>query len=234
MDIKCISNMYKKLENKLNLNFKDMHLLKNAFIHRSYLNEHKDSSFTSNERLEFLGDAVLELVTTEYLYLNYLNPEGDLTNWRSALVRGRTLASIARDLDLGSYLQLSHGEEKSGGRDKDYLLANTFEALIGAVYLDLGYKKAQKLITDFLLIHLNEILSEGSHIDSKSKFQEVVQDKVSVTPIYKLIHEEGPDHDKTFVMGAYIKDRMVGKGSGNNKQDAEQSAAKDALSRLKW
>ncbi len=226
--------MYEKLEKQIGLKFKTYDLLKNAFIHRSYLNEHKKAGLEHNERLEFLGDAVLELVVTEYLYLNYPNPEGDLTNWRSALVKGEMLAKISRELSLGEYLSLSHGEEKSGGRDKDYLLANTFEALIGVIYLELGYKKAQKFIDKFLLIHLKGILESGSHIDAKSKLQEIAQEKVATTPSYQVQNEEGPDHDKIFTMGAYIGDRMIGKGKGNSKQVAEQKAAEDALKRLKW
>ncbi len=226
--------MYKDLEEKIGLKFKDKDLLKNAFIHRSYLNEHKSSKFESNERLEFLGDAVLELVVTEYLYLNYPNSEGELTNWRSALVKGKTLASISRELKLGYYLHLSHGEERSGGREKDYLLANTFEALIGAIYLEFGYKKAAEFIDNFLLIHLEDILEAGSHIDSKSKLQEMAQERIGTTPVYQMLHDEGPDHEKTFTMGAYIGDRIVGKGKGNSKQVAERKAAEDALRRLKW
>ena len=226
--------MYKKLEKKLGLKFKDWHFLRNAFVHRSYLNEHKSSKLESNERLEFLGDAVLELIVTEYLYTNYPNPEGDLTNWRSALVKGEMLAKIASELDLGEYLYLSHGEESSGGRTKDYLLANTFEAVIGVIYLELGYEKAKKFIEKFLLVHLKDILEKGAHIDAKSKFQEIAQEKAGVTPIYQLLHDEGPDHDKIFTMGAYVEDRIVGKGKGSSKQSAEQKAAEDGLKRLKW
>jgi len=226
--------MYKKLEEITGLKFKDYHLLRKAFVHRSYLNEHKDSKLESNERLEFLGDAVLELVVTEYLYSNYPNPEGDLTNWRSALVKGEMLAKIATELELGEYLFLSHGEEKSGGRKKDYLLANTFEALIGVIYLELGYKKAEAFISEFLLVHLEDILDSGSHIDAKSKLQEKAQEKVGQTPAYEVEAEEGPDHDKIFTMMAYIGERMVGKGKGSSKQEAEQKAAEDALKRLKW
>lgn len=226
--------MYEKLEKQIGLKFKTYDLLGNAFIHRSYLNEHKSAGLEHNERLEFLGDAVLELVVTEYLFLNYPNPEGDLTNWRSALVKGEMLAKISRELNLGEYLSLSRGEEKSGGRDKDYLLANTFEALIGVIYLELGYKKSQKFINEFLLVRLKGILESGSYIDAKSKLQEIAQEKVAITPSYSVQHEEGPDHDKTFTMGAYIGDRLVGKGEGNSKQVAEQKAAEDALERLKW
>jgi len=226
--------MYKKLEEKIGIKFKSHDLLKVAFVHRSYLNEHKDTKLEHNERLEFLGDAVLELIVTEYLYLNFPNPEGELTNWRSALVKGEMLAKIARQLNIGEYLQLSHGEEKSGGREKDYLLANTFEALIGVIYLELGYEKAKKFVTKFLLVNLDEILKTGAHIDAKSKFQELSQDKVGITPAYKLLHDEGPDHDKKFTMGAYIGEKLVGKGVGSSKQIAEQKAAEDSLERLKW
>lgn len=226
--------MYKELEEKIGLSFKNHDRLRTAFVHRSYLNEHKDSKFDHNERLEFLGDAVLELAVTEYLYSNYPNPEGDLTNWRSALVKGETLAGIARELGLGELLFLSHGEEKSGGRAKGYLLANAFEALVGVIYLEFGYAEASGFIARFLLVHLPEILRTGSHIDAKSRFQEIVQEKAGVTPSYQLLAEAGPDHSKDFTMGAYIEERLVGKGSGNSKQIAEQKAAEDALERLKW
>ncbi|MBU1018277.1 ribonuclease III [Patescibacteria group bacterium] len=229
-----MSPMYKKLEKKIGLKFKDWHLLRVAFVHRSYLNEHKDSKLGSNERLEFLGDAVLELVVTEHLYITYPNPEGELTNWRSALVKGEMLAKISQELKLGEYLYLSHGEENSGGRKKDYLLANTFEALIGVIYMELGYEKAKEFIHKFLLVHLEGILEKGGHIDAKSKFQEIAQEKLGVTPLYQLLHDEGPDHDKVFTMGAYVEERVVGKGKGSSKQIAEQKAAEDALKRLKW
>jgi ribonuclease-3 len=226
--------MYKELEKKIGIKFKNYDLLRTAFVHRSYLNEHRDSKMDHNERLEFLGDAVLELVVTEYLYSNFPNPEGELTNWRSALVKGEMLAKIAKELKVGELLFLSHGEEKSGGREKDYLLANTFESLIGAIYLEFGYKKAKKFIEKFLLVHLEGILKTGAHIDAKSKLQEIAQEKVGVTPVYKVQHEEGPDHEKMFTTGAFIGDRIVGKGKGGSKQIAEQKAAEDALKRLKW
>ncbi len=226
--------MYKKFEKQIGMKFKNWHLLRTAFVHRSYLNEHKSSELVHNERLEFLGDAVLELIITEHLYCEFPNPEGDLTNWRSALVKGKMLAKVAKELNIGEYLFLSHGEEKSGGREKDYLLANTFEAVIGVIYLELGYKKAKKFIDKFLLVRLDEILKTGSHIDAKSKLQEIAQEKVGVTPAYQIQHEEGPDHDKMFTMGAFIGERMIGKGKGSSKQIAEQVAAEDALKRLKW
>ena len=226
--------MYKKLEKLIGIKFKDWHLLRTAFVHRSYLNEHKESELTHNERLEFLGDAVLELIVTEYLYSNFPNPEGELTNWRSALVKGEMLAKVSKQLEIGSYLYLSRGEESSGGREKDYLLANALEALIGVIYLEFDYKKGQKFVQKFLLVHLEDILKTGSHIDAKSKLQEIAQEKVGVTPAYQLLHEEGPDHNKIFTIGAHIGDRLVGKGNGSSKQLAEQKAAEDALKRLKW
>lgn len=225
---------YSELEKEIGLKFKDQALIQNAFVHRSYLNEHRKSGLKSNERLEFLGDAVLELVVTEYLYKNYPNPEGELTNWRSALVKGQMIAKVARNLNLGSYLFLSKGEENSGGRDKDYLLANTFEAVIGVIYLESGYQASEEFIKKFLLVHLKSILENRSYIDSKSKFQEIAQEKAGITPSYNLIDEEGPDHNKTFTMGAYLDEKVVGKGKGNSKQAAEQKAAADAIKRLKW
>ncbi len=217
--------MYEKLEEQIGLKFPDQEKLKAAFIHRSYLNENKKAKLESNERLEFLGDAVLELIATDYLYKNYPNPEGELTNWRSALVKGDMISQVARELHLGDYLYLSRGEEKSGGRDKDYLLANTFEALIGVIYLELGYEAADVFVCKFLIVHLEDILKKGSHIDAKSKLQEKAQEKLSLTPNYDLKGEEGPDHDKIFTMAAFIGERMVGRGKGGSKQDAEQKAA---------
>ncbi len=212
----------------------DMDLFERVFIHRSYVNEHRQEKLESNERLEFLGDAVLELVTTEYLYKNFDNPEGDLTNWRSALVKGTTLATIAAELDLGQYLKLSRGEEKSGGREKDYLLANTVEALIGFIYLQGGYPKAQLFIHRFILVKLQEILEKKLHIDSKSFFQETSQDQLGITPTYDVLHHEGPDHQKTFTMGVYLEEELIGQGKGSSKQAAEQNAARDALIKKGW
>ncbi|EKD63451.1 MAG: hypothetical protein ACD_51C00278G0004 [uncultured bacterium] len=224
---------YQNLEKLIGIKFKDEHLLDQAFIHKSYVNEASEDK-EHNERLEFLGDAVLELVVTEFLYKTYKNPEGDLTNWRSALVRGANLAEIAKKLGLNKYLYLGRGEEKSGGREKGYILANTVEALIGAIYLDKGYKDAHKFITKFIVCYLGEILEKGSYIDSKSKFQEISQSKFNITPVYQLIEESGPDHDKSFKMGVYIGDKMYGEGSGSSKQQAEQNAAGDALKKTGW
>lgn len=228
-------NRYLELEQKINITFTDKSLLDTAFVHKSYINEHKDKKKAHNERLEFLGDAVLELVVTEFLYKNYpLEEEGVLTNWRSALVKGKHLAEIAVQLDLGLYLYLSRGEERSGGRKKSYILANTLEALIGAIYLDQDYKVAHGFIDHFIIKRLEEILEKGLHIDSKSRFQELSQELFGITPEYKLIKEDGPDHDKVFTMGAYIGEELVAEGSGSSKQKAEQNAATEAMKVKQW
>jgi len=226
--------MFSDLEKIIGVKFKNIKLLKNIFIHRSYLNESRGKGLESNERLEFLGDAVLELITTEYLYLNFPNPEGELTNWRSALVKGENLAKVAETLNLNNYLQMSHGEEHSGGRNKKYILANTMEALIGGIYLDRGFLVAKKFITKFIIVHLKEIIEKGLHIDAKSHFQELAQEKLSVTPVYQVLETAGPDHAKNFTMGVYLKKELIGTGSGVSKQAGEQAAAKDALKNKKW
>jgi ribonuclease-3 len=230
-----VLNRYEELEKKINIVFKDKKLLELAFVHKSYVNEHKDKKIEFNERLEFLGDAVLELVVTEFLYKNYpTEPEGVLTNWRSALVKGKHLAEISNELNLGVYLYLSRGEEKSGGRKKNYILANTLEALIGGIYLDQGYKEAHGFIDEFILKRLEEILKKGSHIDAKSQFQEMSQDLLGITPEYRVIKEEGPDHDKVFTMAAYVGEELIAEGNGSSKQKAEQEAAHEALKAKKW
>lgn len=223
-----------KLEKQINFKFKDRKLLKTAFIHKSFLNECKNSNLDHNERLEFLGDAVLELITTEHLYSHYDKPEGVLTNWRSALVKGENLAEMARKLKLGEYLLLSRGEELGGGRNKNYLLANVFEALVGAIYLDQGYEPSKKFIHRFVIHYLEEIIDKGLHIDPKSLFQEISQEKTSFTPEYRVLEESGPDHQKIFTMGVFLNDELIGEGQGNNKQDGEQTAAQDALKNKKW
>lgn len=225
---------YDELEKLIGIIFRNKDLLDNAFVHKSYVNEYKKEILNSNERLEFLGDAVLELVVTEFLYKTYPNPEGELTNFRAALVRGNNLAIISQKLYLGQYLYLSRGEEKSGGREKNYILANTCEALIGAMYLDQGYEITHRFIHKFIIIYLDKILQEGLHIDAKSRFQEMSQEKMNITPVYKTLNEEGPDHDKTFKMGVYLNDELIAEGVGKNKQTAEQEAAKNALKIKDW
>lgn len=225
---------YTKLENQIKIKFQNLDLYNNAFTHRSFVNENRTEKVENNERLEFLGDAVLELIATDFLYKNYPDPEGILTNWRSALVKKETLALISKELGLGAYLFLGKGEDNTGGREKDYILANTFEAFLGAIYLDCGYAVAEKFVKTYLLVKLEKILSEGSHIDAKSHFQEIAQEKENITPNYKLIKAEGPDHAKMFTMGAFLGEELIGLGTGNNKQSAEQIAAKDALDKKGW
>ncbi|NOS67543.1 MAG: ribonuclease III [Candidatus Peribacteraceae bacterium] len=220
------------LERAIGINFKKKDFLRQALIHRSSVRE--SQAYGNNERLEFLGDAVLELATTEYLYQLSDKPEGELTNWRSALVQGEHLAEIAKDLELGQYLSMSRGEEASGGRTKVSTLANAFEAVIGAVYLDKGYDVAKKFCEDFVLHDLDRLLAAGKHRDEKSVFQEMVQEKTGVTPHYEVVVEEGPDHDKEFTMAVYIGEERVAEGKGNSKQRAEQAAAKAALTVKGW
>ncbi|MBT4384150.1 ribonuclease III [Candidatus Peregrinibacteria bacterium] len=223
-----------ELEEQSGLNFDDKDLLRLAFIHKSFVNEHENET-KCNERLEFLGDAVLELVVTDFLFKVYpKEPEGALTNWRSALVKGRNLAKVAQQLQLGDYLLLSRGEDLSGGREKDYILANTTEAFIGAIYLDKGYNDASKFIKDHIIVLLEEIISQGLHIDAKSRVQELAQEKFSCTPRYEMLEDSGPDHDKVFVMGIYFGKNLVGKGGGPSKQEAEQAAAHEALKAHNW
>ena len=223
------------LEKKLGIKFKDKDLLTQAFVHRSYLNENPDFRLDQNERLEFLGDAVLELVVTEHLYKDYPNKaEGELTNWRAALVNAKMLAIIAEELGLNDFLLLSRGEAKELGKARQYILANTFEAFVGAVYLDLGYDESDKFIKKYLFKKLPEIIKNGLYKDSKSKFQEEAQDKEGITPVYKVVKEWGPDHKKKFTVGVFLGDNMVAEGEGYSKQEAEEAAAKEALRVKNW
>lgn len=220
---------------KIKIKFNNLDLLKTALIHRSYINEHPDLSLEHNERLEFLGDAVLELVTTEFLFNNYDNPEGELTNWRAALVNGAMLAKISREIDLEKYLYLSKGEAKDNNiKARNYILANAMEAVIGAIYLDSGWDMAKEFITKYILKELPEILEKKLYIDSKSLFQEQAQEKVGITPSYQVLSESGPDHNKTFVIGVYLEDELVTEGKGTSKQEAQMDAAQNALENKKW
>ncbi len=214
---------------KLKVNFKDINILVTAFTHRSYLNEHKKTVKEHNERLEFLGDAVLELVVTEYLYLNYKEAEGILTNWRSALVRTESIGDAATKLDFEPLLRLSRGEKRGSDRARAQILANTYEAVIGAIYLDQGYDVSKKFIMDTLVVTLPEILATGSWMDSKSYLQELSQSIEGFTPAYRVLNEDGPDHDKTFTVGVFVGDKLRGQGVGPSKQIAQQKAAAEAL-----
>lgn len=226
---------FKKLESAIGVSFKDSNLLRNAMVHRSYLNEHKDFSLDNNERLEFLGDAVLELVVTHYLFDNFTEPEGILTNWRSSLVNGDHLAKRAEDLGLYDYLYLSKGEaQDTNVKGRNYILANAYEALIGAIYLDQGYEVAKKFITERLIVHLQQIIEEKSYIDSKSNFQERAQEFMGITPRYRVISESGPDHNKIFVIGVYLDNELIAEGKGSSKQEAQTNAANAALEVKQW
>lgn len=213
----------------LGVTFNNIDLLITAFTHRSYVNEHRKTAKEHNERLEFLGDAVLELVSTEYLYGNYDEPEGILTNWRSALVRTESISAAASRNNFEPLLRLSRGEKRGTERARAQILANCYEAVIGAVYLDQGYDAASKFIHDSLLTTFEEILKTGSWMDPKSHLQEIVQSKEGHTPIYKVLSEEGPDHDKVFTIGVFVNGELKGKGSGPSKQIGQVAAADSAL-----
>lgn len=214
---------------KLGGEFADLQTLITAFTHRSYLNEHKKSASEHNERLEFLGDAVLELVVTEYLYTNYEEPEGILTNWRSALVRTESIGAAATRLGFEPLLRLSRGEKRGTERARAQILANSFEAVTGAIYIERGYEGAKQFITDNILSTFEEILRTGAWMDPKSRLQEVVQGQIGSTPVYRVLSEEGPDHEKEFTVGVYVDDALVGQGNGPSKQAAQVSAASAAL-----
>jgi len=219
-------------EDVLKVKFKDPQILITAFTHRSYLNEHKKTVSEHNERLEFLGDAVLELVVTEYLYNNYSEPEGILTNWRSALVRTESISAAADKLGCEPLLRLSRGEKRGTDRARAQILANCFEAVIGAVYLDQGYEVAKRLIDETILSTFADILATGSWLDPKSRLQEVAQSQLGHTPVYKVIEEVGPDHDKIFTVAVSVQDKIYGSGKGPSKQAAQQVAAQAALKKL--
>jgi ribonuclease-3 len=214
---------------KIGFEFENIDLLVTALTHRSYLNEHRKSTEVHNERLEFLGDAVLELVVTDYLYRNYDEPEGILTSWRSALVRTESIAEAGQDLGYESLIRMSRGEKQGSERARYQILANSFEAVIGAVYVERGYEAAAEFVAANIISRLEGILASGSWRDPKSHLQEVSQRIDGHTPKYRVIDEQGPDHDKMFELGVYVGSKLVGKGSGHSKQAAQQEAAKSAL-----
>lgn len=226
---------YKPLEARLSYVFRDQSILIQSLTHRSYLNEHSDYAYDHNERLEFLGDAVLELIVTEHLYKNYANPEGELTNWRAALVNAKTLAGIATQLEFEEYLLMSKGEAKDkNSKARMYILANAIEAIIGAIYLDGGVKAAEGFIHKHILSHLPFILKNQLYIDPKSKFQETAQELMGVTPSYKVLKESGPDHNKQFTVGVFLDKELIAIGSGTSKQEAQIAAAQAGLEAKKW
>lgn len=213
----------------LGVDFKKIDLLITAFTHRSYLNEHRKTAHEHNERLEFLGDAVLELVVTEYLYSNFEEPEGILTNWRSSLVRTESISAAADKFNFEPLLRLSRGERRGSERARGQILANSYEAVVGALYIDQGYEASKIFIQKSILATFKDILDSGSWMDPKSHLQEVAQNREGHTPIYKVLSEEGPDHDKIFTIGVFIGDKLKGKGQGPSKQIGQQKAARIAL-----
>jgi ribonuclease-3 len=224
----------KEIEQILNIKITDVKIFETAFTHRSYLNEHPKYTNPSNERMEFLGDAVLELVVSRYLYNTYpKEEEGVLTNYRSAIVCTPSLAQEALRLQFGEHLLMSNGEEKMGGRTREYILANTFEAVLGAIYLTLGYDVSEKFVLKELMHKMDNIVENKLYKDAKSRFQEIAQEKLSTTPIYKVIEEWGADHEKTFKVGVYLEDKLFGTGEGRSKQKAQQQAAENSIDKLK-
>jgi ribonuclease-3 len=226
---------FSDFEKKTGVIFKDKNLLKQAFIHRSYINENTDTGMSHNERLEFLGDAVLELVVTDFLYKKYPSfTEGELTALRSALVNAVIISDIASEVGMNDFLLLSKGEAKDNGKARQYILANTYEAFVGAIYMDSGYKNAEKFIADTLLPHTEEIVAKKLWRDAKSLVQEKAQEFFNVTPSYKVIQESGPDHDKHFTIGIFFGSELIAEGKGQSKQEAEQKAAGEALKVKNW
>lgn len=223
----------REFEKKIKIKFKDENLLIQSLVHRSYINENPKFGLDHNERLEFLGDAVLELVVTEHLYKNYKESEGELTNWRAALVKTDTLAKAAKELEIEKYLLMSKGEaSQKDGKSRNTILANAFEALLGAIYLDRDYNEARDFVRENLIKHLPEILEKKLYQDSKSLFQEIAQEKFKITPEYEVIKEEGPDHNKKFLIRVLIGEKQIAKGEGYSKQEAEEAAARKALDEI--
>jgi ribonuclease-3 len=227
-------NNYEELERIIKVKFKNKDLIREALTHRSYLNENRGSGGNHNERLEFLGDAVLELVVTDYLFKNYNKAEGELTNWRAALVKGETLAIVADELGIEKFLNMSKGESKDMGRARNYRLANVTEAIIGAIYLDRGYNIADKFINENIIIKLDNIIENKTYLDAKSYFQQKAQEEMQSTPHYEVIKEWGPDHDKTFLVGVFVGDKKIAEGEGASKQDAQRQAAANGLKEKGW
>lgn len=223
------------IEKVIGVQFSNINLLRQALVHRSYLNEHRDFPLDHNERLEFLGDAVLELVVTEHLYDTYPNPEGELTNWRAALVNSQMLAVIAEQLNVEPFMYLSRGEAKDANtKARQSILANSIEAIIGAIHLDKGYDAAATFIHSNIIVKLPHILKYKLYMDAKSRFQEEAQERVSITPNYKVLSESGPDHEKHFVVGVFLREELVAQGKGTSKQEAQMNAAQEALLAKGW
>ncbi len=227
---------FSKLEKEIGVKFNDQDLLKQAMVHRSYLNEHPAFKISHNERLEFLGDAVLEIIVTEYLFFSFPEtPEGDLTNWRASLVNSNMLSEVAHDIKLEEFLYLSKGESKDqNSKARQYILANAVEALIGAIYIDRGIKAAKKFVKSKIIFRLDYILTHKLYLDPKSKFQEKAQEEYGTTPHYKVLKESGPDHAKIFEVGLYIGGELIEKGKGSSKQEAQVTAAERGVKKKGW
>jgi ribonuclease-3 len=231
---KIVKN-FEDLQKEIQIYFKDKNLLISAFCHRSFLNEFKNFNLPHNERLEFLGDSILNMIVAEHLYKNFPDvSEGELSNLRACLINRQILAEVAKKLNFEKYLLLSKGEQKSVGRGRETILANTFEAFLGALYLDQGYKICQDFLEKHLLIYIPKILKENLIKSAKTIFQEKAQEIVGITPTYKVLKEWGPDHDKRFLVGVFLGDELVAEGEGSSKQEAGEEAAKKALKVKKW
>lgn len=223
------------LQQQLGGTFRNVDLLRQALVHRSYLNENPGFPLGHNERLEFLGDAVLELVVTQHLYQHYPNTEGELTNWRAALVNAKMLTQVAQRIPLEPYLYLSRGESADAkGKARQYILANAFEAVVGAIYLDRGYDAAKEFLERCLLTELPRILEQHLYLDPKSRFQEAAQERLSITPTYQVLSERGPDHAKHFTVGLYLGEELVAEGEGSSKREAQEAAAAAGLKAKGW
>lgn len=221
------------LEKKLRIKFKNQNFLIQALVHRSYLNENPNFFLPHNERLEFFGDAVLELVVTEYLYENYPNPEGELTSFRASLVNTRSLSELAQKFDLDKFVLLSRGEKRGSKKAREVILANAFEALIGAIYFDQGLKKVKTFLKEHLLSKLSFILEKKLYRDPKSQFQELAQEKYRITPSYQVLSEIGPAHQRYFIIGVYLNEKKIAQGEGWTKQEAQIKAAEEALKKIR-
>ena len=230
-----LSRDWTTFEKQIGVTFKNKDLLAQAFIHRSFLNENPKLGFEHNERLEFLGDAVLELAVTDFLYKEYpTSPEGELTSFRAALVNAVTIAEVAQEIKMNDYLFLSRGESKDTGKARQYILANAFEALLGAMYLDQGYTVSEQFVARTLYARAHDVVKKKLWRDSKSLVQEMAQEHVGVTPSYKVVRESGPDHDKHFTVGIFFGGEKIAEGKGHSKQEAEQAAARAALEAKRW
>lgn len=230
------ANNLEKLQKKINISFKNENLLRQSLVHRSYLNEHPDFHIGHNERLEFLGDAVLQIIVTKDLFITFPNvPEGDLTNWRASLVNSKMLYEVASDIGIEKNLYLSKGEAKDKNKkSRQYILADAIEAIIGAIYLDQGMAAAESFVKKNIIIKLDNILKNKSYLDPKSHFQEKAQEEKGITPHYKILDESGPDHAKNFIVGLYLEEDLIAKGEGLSKQEAQVAAASAGLIKLDW